>query len=198
MSQIGLLIVLTGPTASGKDAIMHKLLDQNPTWSRIITTTTRPPRNNEIDGKDYHFIDQKSFQDMQKNGKFLETINYSGNYYGTTKQEIERIFSGETLIWRIDPTMAAQVEEYFSKSFPKEKALQLIANTKVFFITVPDIEMLYRRIKERGMDETSVRKRLKQDSENWDSLNLKFKNIIMNPDGALDESVEKILNLLNN
>lgn len=197
MQTPGLLMILTGPTASGKDAIMHKLLEQNPDWSRIITTTTRLPRPEEINGKDYFFVDKNTFETMQKNGEFLETINYSGNYYGTTKQEIERIFNGETLIWRIDPTMAAQVEEYFSKCFPKEKAMQLIANTKVFFVTVPNIEMLYRRIKERGMDEASVRKRLKQDSENWDSLNLKFKNIIMNPDGALDESVEKILQIIN-
>lgn len=193
MSQTGMLIILTGPTASGKDAVMKKLLEQNPNWGRIITTTTRSPRPGETEGKDYFFVSKETFQEMQKNEEFLEDIEYSGNYYGTTKKEIERVLKGENVIWRIDPTFAAKVQEYFKQVFDSETAQQLIDHTKVFFIKIPDQATLQRRLKARGMNEQDIEQRFQQDSKNWEDLKDKFENVIINEDGKLDETVEKIL-----
>lgn len=196
MQAPGLLIILTGPTASGKDALMHKLLNINPNWSRIITTTTRLPRNGEQSGKDYYFTDQETFKKMQQAGEFLETVQYAGNFYGTTKKEIEQVLNGKNMIWRIDPTMAAQVSEYFYQVFDKDMAKKLLDNTKTLFITVPDISTLYRRLEKRGMDAESVKLRLKTDEENWEKLQSKFEHIVINTDGALDQTVNKVMEIM--
>lgn len=81
------MIVLTGPSASGKTSIVIKLV-KNYGYSKVITTTTRSPRVGEMDGVDYHFVSVIKFLKDKKNNEFIETIFYNGNYYGTTRSEI--------------------------------------------------------------------------------------------------------------
>ena len=183
----GMLLIVTGSTASGKDTIVKKLLQKYPTFSKITTTTSRTPRAGEVDGQDYYFVSKAEFLQMQQDGKFLETVEYSGNYYGTTKAEIKKVLNGQNMIWRIEPTMAARAKGYFA---------DIIDNTLIVFITTLDKQTLVRRLAARGMKQEAIQVRFKTDAENWNKLKNKFEHIIVNRDGALEETIAQISQLI--
>lgn len=192
----GILLIVTGSTASGKDAIVKKLLAKYPSFSKITTTTSRTPRDGEINGKDYYFVSKEKFLDMIQEGKFLETVEYSGNFYGTTKTEIKKVLNGQNIIWRVEPTMAARTKDYFEEIFDANSAQKIISRTLIVFITTPDKETLVRRLRARGMKEEAIQVRFKQDAENWDKLKNKFEHVVVNADGKLDETIDQIAQLI--
>lgn len=181
MGSPGKLIIITGSTGSGKDTIVAELRKINPSWKQIITSTTRPPRPNETQGVEYNFINKQTFLEMVNNGDFIETVEYAGNNYGTPKSAFDPLFKGETLIWRIEASMSARVSDLFK-------------NTIVIYIDLPDKETIYRRLKIRGMSEEEIEKRIKQDEH--DRQKYHFENVIINSDGHLDKSVQKIVDLI--
>ena len=81
------MLVLVGPSASGKSAIV-KCLTKKYGLEKFITCTTRKVRIGEVDGVDYHFFTQEEFSELYKNDEFIETVYYNGNYYGTLKKEV--------------------------------------------------------------------------------------------------------------
>lgn len=183
MDQIGKLIVITGATVSGKDTVVAELLKIHPHWKKVITTTTRPPRPGEIDGIDYHFINEEVFQKMKKNDEFLETVEYAGNHYGTTRSALNPVLQGQILIWRIDASRATQIDKLFIK-----------ANTKVIYLKLPNNETRQKHFLKRGMKESDIRKRIKQDKIDCNVGN--FKNVVINYEGQLEKTVkivEKII-----
>lgn len=184
----GLLVIITGSTASGKDTIAKELLKKFPNFSKIITTTTRPPRIGEINGQDYYFVLKETFFEMRRLGKLLEEVKYSGNYYGTTKEEVKKVLLGKNMIWRIEPTMAARAKKYLAK---------ITNHLIVIFITTPDKETLFRRLHTRGMSKEIIQVRFKQDGENWHNLKDKFEHIVVNSDGKLEETISEISKLIN-
>lgn len=89
-----MLITLTGPSGTGKSAVISALLAQDPMLRRFVTATTRTPRPGEEEGRDYYFMDRADFEAGVAKGDFLEhNPNYNGNMYGTPRWEIERLFS---------------------------------------------------------------------------------------------------------
>lgn len=181
--QTGFLLVLTGSTAGGKDTITSRLLEKFPSFSRVTTTTTRPPRIGEVQGRDYFFIAREEFEQKIKTGEIFEYAEYSGNLYGTTKKELDRLKEGQNLIWVIEPTMAAKVRTLFPK------------NCLVIYISLSPEETI-KRLKNRGFDPETLQRRTQQDTQNWENLKVKFEHVIPNPDGKLQETVEKIANLI--
>ena len=86
------VLVISGPAGVGKTTICNQLLkDFKNTLSRVVTSTTRIPRSEEIDGVDYHFLKEKSFVEKLNNGEFLEHEIIHGNYYGTQKESVYSI-----------------------------------------------------------------------------------------------------------
>lgn len=79
------MIVIVGASASGKSTLQKALLAKG--FKKVVTYTTRPPRKNEVDGLDYHFISNEEFDDMLANGKFIEHAEYRGWFYGTGKDD---------------------------------------------------------------------------------------------------------------
>lgn len=181
MDSFGKLIIITGSTGSGKDTIVAELRKINPSWKQIVTSTTRSMRPNETQGVEYNFIDRQTFLGMEANADFIETVEYAGNNYGTPKSAFDPIFKGETLIWRIEASMSAKVNNLFK-------------NTIVFYIDLPDKETIYRRLEIRGMNGEEIKRRIKQDEH--DRQKYHFENVIINSDGHLDQSVKKIMDLI--
>lgn len=173
----GLLVIITGPTAAGKDELMRQLLLKNPDFSRIITTTTRSPRLREIPDSDFYFITKEKFQELIKKNQFFETNEYAGNFYGTTTQEFDKLKQKSVVLWRIDATMAAKAK----KNFPNSIIIYLTTNLKT----------LRLRLKQRGMTSGDIKKRIDQDDQNWLNLKSYFKNVIINEQGHLPETIEK-------
>lgn len=194
MASLGQLIIITGKTASGKDTIAKKLQEINPLWKKIITVTTRAKRAGERQNKEHIFLDQKSFEELEKNNEFLETVEYAGNYYGTLKRALDPLFEGKTLLWIIDPSRATKINELFDNFFDAKTAKEIKKNTKVVYLDLPDKKTVIKRLNKRGAGLGEIEKRIKQDEENRKEGS--FEKVIINYDGQLDETVQKILEII--
>lgn len=192
----GKLIVITGCTAGGKDTIVAKLLKEYPDLKRVITYTSRKPRNGELEGAELHFISREEFLEMVQRGEFLEYVEYADNLYGTTKKVFDPLFTGEDIIWRMDASGATKIEDNIKKSFGEDIANHIIKNTLIIYISVPNLETAKRRMESRGMSEEEIEKRVRQDAKYWNSDT--FENMIKNPDGSLNQTFGKITELINN
>lgn len=137
----GKLFVFSAPSGSGKTTIVRHLLSQkrfNLEFS--ISATSREPRGQEVDGKDYYFISADEFKKKIKNDEFLEWEEvYINNFYGTLRSEVERIWAqGKHVIFDIDVAGGLRIK----KKFPEE--------TLAVFVKPPDINELIKRLKSRG------------------------------------------------
>jgi len=197
---IGKLIVLTGFSGSGKDTVMDILLKTCPKIQRIVTHTSRPIRPNEKHGKDYYFVSHEEFESLIKEDKFIEHVMYGSHYKGTLKDEFQKVFQGQSIIWRIDMSRAAIVEDTFLEKFDKETATKLISVSKKIIITVPPDEALRRFKKREGIkaDIDEFQKRINNDLIIWKKLRNNFPNAIENITGKLDKTIEKIIKIIEN
>ena len=140
------MIILTGPSASGKTATCF-YLQEHYGIKKVITHTTRPMREGERDGVDYHFVTNEEFDRMVKNGEFIEHVRFNGNQYGTPKKEV-----------RIDKCMAVELQGAKTyKSFHDPKIV-------LFFLAL-DPETCRQRMLSRGDDPKKVESRMLNDRE---------------------------------
>jgi len=135
-----LLTVISAPSGGGKTTICKLLLERNENLSLSISATTRPPRKNEINSKDYFFITEKEFFAKVENGEFLEYEQVHGYYYGTLKESVNKMRSaGKSVLFDIDVNGALTIKE-------KNPDALLI------FILPPSMEELKKRLQQRETD----------------------------------------------
>lgn len=144
----GMLVVLSGPSGSGKDTVLEKLKEMDIVFDKTISATTRPMRDGETDGVDYYFIDKQTFEKRIEEGSFLEYTIYNDNYYGTPKSEVEKhIDKGGCILLKIEVEGAGNVR----KAMPEALSV---------FIIPPSMAELESRLKGRGTEtEESFQKR---------------------------------------
>ncbi|MBC7691735.1 MAG: guanylate kinase [Methylotenera sp.] len=145
------LIVLSAPSGAGKTTLCKRLLADFLQLELSISSTTRPVRGSEQQGKDYHFLSTEEFQKLIAADRFAEWALVHGNYYGTSKDAIERSFAqGKSVLLDID----VQGAESLRKAYPVE--------CFSIFISPPDLQTLESRLRSRGTDsEETIQKRLK-------------------------------------
>ena len=150
----GKLIVLTGPSGVGKGTILRSLLRRHRELYLSVSVTTRTPRQGEINGTHYYFIDRHQFDQLVAGGELLEWAEFAGNYYGTLRRQVEtHIHQGEWVILEIELEGARQIQH----TFPD--ALRI-------FILPPNEDELEKRIRARGQDsEAAIVKRLQRSKE---------------------------------
>jgi guanylate kinase len=144
----GKLVVVSGPSGVGKSTIDQHVVER--TAARYsVSATTRAPRPGEVDGREYRFVDRRTFQRMVDHGQMLEWAEVYGNYYGTPLEPVQdAITSGETILLEIDVQGALQVH-------------QTMPEATYVLIVPPSHEELVRRLRGRGTeDEESFRRRL--------------------------------------
>jgi len=137
-----LLLILSSPSGAGKTTLTRKLLTEHPELRFSVSHTTRAPRPNEVDGRDYHFVDRAKFQTLVAQGAFLEWAEVHGNLYGTSVAEIDRARAEagcSGMIFDIDYQGARQI---------RVKKPDVVS----VFILPPSMAELERRLRGRASD----------------------------------------------
>lgn len=139
------MFVLSSPSGAGKTTISRRLIAAD-SWIRMsVSATTRPIRPGEVDGRDYHFVDQARFDAMVAGGEFLEWANVFGHSYGTPRAQIESgLREGRDFLFDIDWQGTQQLYQ------------QMAADVVRVFLLPPSIEELRRRLTARGTDDATV------------------------------------------
>jgi len=151
----GLLLVISGPSGVGKTSLVKKFLEEFKNEVIFsISCTTRKPRPGEVHGKDYFFVDQKTFEKMIEKDELLEWANVHGNYYGTLKSFVyENLLKGKSVLLDIDPHGAFQIK-------------QKIRDSVLIFILPPSWDELKKRLQKRKSEsESEIQKRLRRARE---------------------------------
>jgi guanylate kinase len=178
------LIILTAPSGSGKTTIVKKLLNEYSNIKLAITYTTRLPRIGEIDGIDYNFVSIDTFENMVEKNEFLEYEEvYYNQFYGSSKTLIDKNYNnGYSTIMILDVKGALKIKEFY-----KDDSL-------ILFIKVSDIEILRKRLIDRGDILDSVNKRMDRVSEELEYEHL-YDKVVYNDN--LDDAINNIKNILN-
>ena len=152
LNERGLLIVLSGPSGVGKGTVRRALF-QMPNHDLVysVSMTTRPPRQGEIEGVDYYFVDKETFLRRIKENKFLEWAEFVGNYYGTPRDKVEeQLDHGKEVVLEIEVEGALQVRKQMKDAV-------------FIFLVPPGKKALYERLNNRGTDPIEmVEKRMKK------------------------------------
>ena len=149
-----LFIVLSAPSGCGKSTLIDMLLQEYSDFCYSISCTTRDPRGEEEDGLDYHFKTKERFEELIKEGAFIEYAKVHDNYYGTLKAPIQEVLAeGHSMILDIDVQGAAKVREYV-RNLPNTDPMKI--GYVDIFINPPSMEELRRRLEGRGTDAPEV------------------------------------------
>ena len=180
----GVMIILSSPSGAGKTTLV-RLLSKQPNFEISISHTTRQPRENESQNKDYYFIDENEFKRLIKNEEFLEYAKVFKNLYGTTRSPvINKLNKGKNVLFDIDWQGADQIKN-------KKLDYKLIT----FFILPPSKEVLFERLSNRHLnDKLLVEERMNQFSRDvlhW----INYDYIVIND--SLDSCFKKISNLID-
>ena len=151
----GMVLVLDGLLGGGKTTLARLLTQTEKHINFSISATTRPKREGEIDGLNYHFMTKEEFLQKKEEGYFLETTERLGNYYGTPKQQVEdALANGEDIIFDIDYVGTRELKK------------QMGEDVISVFLVPPSYEVLKQRLWDRGSEtEESFKVRMKQNSE---------------------------------
>ncbi len=164
----GRLFVIAAPSGTGKTSLVRALMERSPSLAFSISHTTRKPRPNEIDGRDYHFTDRSRFEGMISQGEFLEHAEVFDNLYGTGRRNVESALeAGRDLLLEIDWQGAAQVRARLPEAID-------------VFILPPSREALEQRLRGRGTDSEEVIQRRLQDSVTELSRWHEFRYVVVN------------------
>ena len=186
----GKLIVFSAPSGSGKTTIVRHLLGiETLDLEFSISATSRAPRGDEVDGKDYYFLSAKAFKDNIKNDAFLEWEEvYRDNFYGTLKTEVERIWAkGKNVIFDIDVSGGLRIK----RKFPDQ--------TLAVFVKPPSIDELKIRLKKRKTEtEDKINMRVAKASAELATAPL-FDTIVVNDnlEDALAEAQKQVSDFIN-
>ncbi len=132
--------MITGPSGVGKGTLIEQLRERVPELELSVSATTREPRPGEEDGRDYHFLSPEEFRRRLEAGDFLEHASYSGNYYGTLREEVERrVERCRSVVLEIEVQGARQVRDAMEEAV-------------LIFIAPPDEEVLRERLEGRATD----------------------------------------------
>ena len=178
----GLLILISGPSGTGKGTVCDLLRQKHPEISYSISATTRQPRPGEQDGVNYYFYTKEKFRDMIDQGQLLEWAEVYGNFYGTPKQKVlDRLEAGEDILLEIDTQGALNV-------------MKVMPEGLFIFLLPPSLEELAARLKGRGTEtEESLHRRLGAAVDEI-KLATKYRYVVEND--KVEDAQETIANII--
>ena len=179
----GMMFVLSSPSGAGKTTLTKKIAENNKSFIISISHTTRTPRLNEIDGKDYYFVNKLKFDSLIKTNSFYEHAKIFDNYYGTLKEPVlKSLLQGKDVLFDIDWQGTQQLK--------KIKDLELVT----FFILPPNIQILKKRLLDRHNGQKKIilqrMNKFNEEVSHWNEYNY----VVVNDD--LEICYNKILNII--
>ena len=179
----GMMFVLSSPSGAGKTTLTKKIAKNNTNFSISVSHTTRKPRSNEINGKDYYFVCREEFEDLLKKNSFFEYANIFDNCYGTLKKPVLELLSrGKDVLFDIDWQGTQQLN--------KIENLSLVT----FFILPPNLKVLKERLLNRHKgQEKLVEKRMNKFNEEISHWN-EYNYVVINDD--LNKCYDEILRII--
>ncbi len=166
----GTLYIISAASGAGKTTLVSAVLEQVDDLEVSVSHTTRAPREGEVDGVNYHFVDKRSFEAMVQDSEFIEYATVFGNMYGTSRQHIqEQLLKGKDVILEIDWQGARQIR-------------QLMPDCKSVYIVPPSTEALRERLTSRGKDDEEIIARRMQEAISEMSHYVEFDYLIINDD----------------
>jgi guanylate kinase len=179
----GLLIVISGPSGVGKDTLIKRLLELDPSLRYSVSCTTRPPRPNEVDGIDYSFVSRERFQQLIDEGAFLEHATYNGNLYGTLTERVEREReAGHDVVLKIEVQGAEQV---------RAKAPDAI----FIFVVPPSVDELVRRQVKRNTESSQDMAARRVIATREMEYASRYDHVVVNDE--LERAVAQVLAIIN-
>jgi guanylate kinase len=175
-----LLVVVSGPSAVGKDTVIKRMQELDYPFHFVVTATTRAPREGERHGVDYFFLSEEEFLDMMHNGELLEHALVYGEHKGIPKAQVRRALdSGHDVVMRLDVQGAATVRS-------------IIPDAILIFLIASSEEELLRRLRARGTESAvDLQRRIATIREEMQRIH-EFDYVVVNRDGQLDCTVEQI------
>lgn len=176
-------IILSAPSGGGKTTIAHALLARRSDVGYSVSCTTRPPRDGEVDGRDYRFLTRREFIARQEGGEFAESAEVHGNLYGTLESEVERVLrTGKHVLMDIDVQGAMQ----FRRAFPQSVSV---------FVLPPSGEVMLQRLRERDTESgAQLVARLQSALQELQSVD-EYQYVVVNDD--LDEAVSLVSSIID-
>ena len=177
----GQMIVISGASGVGKGTVLGKMMEKRSDLTFSVSATTRPPRPSEVDGVSYYFVTRERFEEMIRNGEFLEYDDHAKNYYGTPRGQAEEKMAKGHVLLDIEPNGAKQVRA----SMP---------DAKLIFIMPPSMEELERRLRGRG-DTSEDQIRIRLERAVWEmEQRFWYDHVVVNDDA--DRCAEEILKII--
>jgi guanylate kinase len=181
-------VILSAPSGAGKTTIVKHLLAQDMGLAFSVSATTRPPRSNEVDGRDYHFLSEEAFKAHVEAGDLVEWEEvYPGRFYGTLRSEVERIWNeGHHAIFDIDVIGGLHLKEIY-----KDRSLAI-------FVSPPSIAVLEARLRSRGTEsEDTLTTRVEKARQEM-TFAPRFDHVLVNDDlqQACSLAVERVAQFL--
>ena len=181
---VPLLVVISGPSGVGKDAVLERMRSSNVPYHFAVTATARPKRENEVDGVDYIFVERDEFQSMIRNDELLEWAEVYGNPYGVPKSPVrDALARGQDVILKIDVQGADNIR-------------RLVPGAVYVFLGPPDMLELRRRLMQRRTEsQETLNIRLATALKEMEEAS-KFDHLVINRTNRLDETVNEIISII--
>jgi guanylate kinase len=179
------LVVLSGPSGVGKDATLQAMQECDTPFYFVVTATTRPMRQGERDGVDYHFVGIGDFAEMIDKGELLEYSIVYGDYKGIPKRHVRAaLASGKDVILRIDVQGAAKIR-------------QIIPDAVTIFLTAESEDELVRRLRERKTEAADQLKMRIATARQEIKRMVEFDYVVVNREGHLKDTVRQVLSIIS-
>jgi guanylate kinase len=176
------LFIISAPSGAGKTTLCQALLKKFPDFVYSISYTTRPPRGNEKNGKDYFFIEKEAFEKKLKQDYWAEWANVHGYFYGTSREFLDYYLAeGRNILLDIDVQGTRQILEYYP-------------NSVTIFVMPPSLEILRVRLESRGTDSMEVIERRLKDAEKEIKQRHIYRHVIVND--KLNETIDRLSSLV--
>ena len=180
-----MVVVISGPSGVGKDVMIERMIESGRLGFHFtVSATTRDARPGEVEGVNHYFVSVDDFVNLIASDDLLEWAMVYGNYYGVPKQQLrEALSAGKHVIVRVDVQGAKRISE-------------IIPEALLIFIIPPSLEVLKSHLENRGVDsDAEMKKRLAAASEEINQASL-FDYTVTNEENKLDETVEKVVEII--